>query len=97
STRDWSSDVCSSDLPVLRRETTRPRVLTLRSRRRYAACMATRKIHDPEHSGPGALRTPLVRVDGVWVKLEHLNPSGSVKDRVAKIGRASCRERGESA
>ena len=48
--------------------------------------MATCKIHDPEHSGadaPGALRTPLVRVDGVWVKLEHLNPSGSVKDRVA--------------
>jgi len=29
------------------------------------------------------LRTPLARVDGVWVKLEYLNPSGSVKDRVA--------------
>ncbi len=28
--------------------------------------------------------TPLVRVEGVWVKLEHLNPSGSVKDRIAK-------------
>lgn len=28
--------------------------------------------------------TPLVRVDGVWVKLEYLNPSGSVKDRIAK-------------
>ena len=30
-----------------------------------------------------ALRTPLVQVDGVWAKLEYLNPSGSVKDRVA--------------
>jgi len=32
---------------------------------------------------PTNLRTPLARVDGVWVKLEYLNPSGSVKDRVA--------------
>lgn len=28
--------------------------------------------------------TPLVRLDGVWVKLEHLNPSGSVKARLAR-------------
>ena len=28
--------------------------------------------------------TPLVRVDGVWAKLEFLNPSGSVKARLAK-------------
>jgi cysteine synthase A len=28
--------------------------------------------------------TPLVRVDDVWVKLEFLNPSGSVKARIAK-------------
>jgi len=34
-------------------------------------------------SGLGELRTPLLRVDGVWVKPEYLNPSGSVKDRVA--------------
>lgn len=30
------------------------------------------------------LRTPFVQVDGVWVKLEYHNPSGSVKDRVAR-------------
>jgi cysteine synthase len=30
------------------------------------------------------LSTPLVQVEGVWVKLEYLNPSGSVKDRVAR-------------
>jgi cysteine synthase A len=30
------------------------------------------------------LRTPLKRIDGVWVKLEYLNPSGSIKDRVAR-------------
>lgn len=28
--------------------------------------------------------TPLVRVDGIWVKLEYLNPSGSIKARLAK-------------
>ena len=28
--------------------------------------------------------TPLVMVDGIWVKLEYLNPSGSIKDRIAK-------------
>ncbi len=28
--------------------------------------------------------TPLIMVDGIWVKLEHLNPSGSIKARVAK-------------
>ena len=28
--------------------------------------------------------TPLVVVDGIWVKLEHLNPSGSIKARIAK-------------
>src|SRR5256885_4003528 len=51
--------------------------------------MATRNDHDEERrDGPGAaagtLSTPLVLVDGVWVKLEYLNPSGSVKDRVAR-------------
>ncbi len=30
------------------------------------------------------LHTPLIRFEGVWVKLEHRNPSGSVKDRVAR-------------
>lgn len=29
--------------------------------------------------------TPLVEVDGVHVKLEHLNPSGSIKARIAKF------------
>jgi cysteine synthase len=28
--------------------------------------------------------TPLLRIDGVWVKLEYLNPSGSVKARIAR-------------
>jgi cysteine synthase A len=34
--------------------------------------------------GTEPLNTPLERIDGVWVKLEHLNPSGSIKDRVAR-------------
>ncbi len=51
--------------------------------------MATHSVHDEEHgerragSAAASLRTPLVRLDGVHVKLEYLNPSGSVKDRVA--------------
>src|SRR5512140_2027913 len=28
--------------------------------------------------------TPLVTVDGIWVKLEYLNPSGSIKARIAR-------------
>jgi cysteine synthase A len=28
--------------------------------------------------------TPLIEIDGIYVKLEYLNPSGSVKDRIAK-------------
>ncbi|WP_072788031.1 cysteine synthase family protein [Ferrithrix thermotolerans] len=28
--------------------------------------------------------TPLVNIEGVWVKLEYLNPSGSIKARIAK-------------
>ncbi len=28
--------------------------------------------------------TPLVLVDGIWVKLEYLNPSGSIKARIAR-------------
>ena len=27
--------------------------------------------------------TPLIMVDGIWVKLEYLNPSGSIKARIA--------------
>jgi cysteine synthase len=41
------------------------------------------------HNGKSAILdaigdTPLAHVDGIWVKLEYLNPSGSVKDRIAK-------------
>ncbi|MGH9019593.1 MAG: PLP-dependent cysteine synthase family protein, partial [Acidimicrobiales bacterium] len=28
--------------------------------------------------------TPLIKVDGVWLKLEYLNPSGSIKARMAR-------------
>ena len=28
--------------------------------------------------------TPLIRIDDIWVKLEFLNPSGSVKARIAR-------------
>lgn len=28
--------------------------------------------------------TPLINIEGIWVKMEYLNPSGSIKDRIAK-------------
>ncbi len=28
--------------------------------------------------------TPLIRIEGIWVKLEYFNPSGSIKARIAK-------------
>ncbi|MBI1950566.1 MAG: pyridoxal-phosphate dependent enzyme [Acidobacteria bacterium] len=48
--------------------------------------MTAQGTKDPERDRGGAAvlpRTPLASVDGVWVKMEYLNPSGSVKDRVA--------------
>jgi len=39
--------------------------------------------------------TPLVRLDGVLVKLECSNPSGSIKDRIAKYMLLQARRRGE--
>jgi cysteine synthase A len=47
-----------------------------------------RPLHEPADPGSATILdaigdTPLVRVDGVWVKLEYLNPSGSVKARIA--------------
>src|ERR1700694_4905277 len=28
--------------------------------------------------------TPLIQIEGIWVKMEYLNPSGSIKARIAK-------------
>ncbi len=39
--------------------------------------------------------TPLVLIDGIWVKLECANPGGSVKDRIAKFMLQAATERGE--
>src|SRR5260370_9240932 len=44
---------------------------------------------EPVRRGGGTIldaigNTPLVMVDGIWVKLEFLNPSGSIKARIAK-------------
>lgn len=43
-----------------------------------------RRIHAGRSVLDGIGGTPLVRVDGVWAKCEFLNPSGSVKARIAK-------------
>lgn len=52
---------------------------------RAAAPMTQEGSRLPEPSILDAIGdTPLVRVDGIWVKLEYLNPSGSIKARIAK-------------
>ena len=28
--------------------------------------------------------TPMMEIEGIWVKMEYLNPSGSIKARIAK-------------
>src|SRR3970282_2237639 len=44
--------------------------------------------HPADHLGRTVLdgigNTPLIQVDGIWAKLEYLNPSGSVKARIAR-------------
>jgi cysteine synthase A len=39
--------------------------------------------------------TPLLRFDGIYVKLECANPGGSVKDRIAKFMLVEAKQRGE--
>ncbi len=39
--------------------------------------------HPSPHLPPGLTETPLVEIEGIFVKLECLNPCGSVKDRIA--------------
>ncbi len=44
---------------------------------------AARPFPDGGNVLAGVGHTPLVNIDGIWAKLEFLNPSGSIKDRVA--------------
>lgn len=50
---------------------------------------ATTGIDGTERRDRGSIldavgNTPLMLLEGIWVKLEHLNPSGSIKARIAK-------------
>ena len=59
------------------------------SRTRSAAREARDGAAGPGGRGGGTILdaigdTPLVMVDGIWVKLEYLNPSGSIKARIAR-------------
>src|SRR5699024_11938039 len=85
SKRDWSSDVCSSDLAALTDAHRFGPDVVLTPHRGEAERLATRLHLDPEL--PGALLAPaLARATGATVLLK-----GAVK-----IGRASCREREEN-
>src|SRR5690606_41089125 len=77
--RDWSSDVCSSDLALIRS----PIVFIVH--RRFLRCCRIGCIasYPRGHCSPCSDR------------LEHTKPLRQSSSRPTKIGRASCRERGE--
>src|SRR5207253_8458318 len=86
--RDWSSDVCSSDLPVR----------TYRVRLDGVPRRLARDLGPLRRLVPGSLAAILVVVMGIW----WLRPDQPTITRAAvavlpfEIGRASCRERVES-
>src|SRR5207245_4505487 len=86
--RDWSSDVCSSDLPMgarqLRRTLTQPLLDLSRLEERFESV-------EELYESP-ALRSRFTMC------LQSLGDMERIAGRVrqGKIGRASCRERGES-
>src|SRR5206468_4915547 len=87
SDRDWSSDVCSSDLPLTAAQMTEPETL-------WAA------VHRPDGLTLAVLTDAPARavVSGEGVRLEGLPYGGAVCLFAAwesEIGRASCRERVE--
>ncbi len=51
--------------------------------------------HRSPHLPPGVGETPLVEIEGIFVKLECLNPCGSVKDRLASYILAETARRGD--
>src|SRR5690606_39922663 len=88
--RDWSSDVCSSDLfpagPVSVRVDVHVNVLVLVNVNAFLAPCRPTAVRLPARLGPGA-RAPLQ--PGTPLGRRTMKSYG-------KIGRASCRERGES-
>ena len=47
------------------------------------------------HLPPGLTETPLVEIEGIFVKLECMNPCGSVKDRIASFILREATKRGD--
>ena len=62
---------------------TRP-ILLARAPPREPRSPARRSIRGPRQILDAIGETPLIRIDDIWVKLEFLNPSGSIKARIAK-------------
>src|SRR5690606_40379609 len=82
--RDWSSDVCSSDLVLALARERRSEVMVLRALGLPPAGQA--RTRTAELLGVGALGTVLGVLAG-WAAAALLVPT------LAQIGRASCRER----
>src|SRR5207302_2911576 len=83
--RDWSSDVCSSDLPS-------PRGWVYHRRRLSGGQEAIEQQYETPSAGPHRVAVAVAEFRGV-VAGPGVPPGGP--GRSAEIGRASCRERGE--
>src|SRR5207249_7224776 len=87
SKRDWSSDVCSSDLNLIARQTDVVDRAQLRSWIQDALARHDRDVRERDEVVANVTAAEIV--DAVWGRLP------LAVRRKAKIGRASCRERGE--
>src|SRR5207245_8331685 len=87
--RDWSSDVCSSDLVILMHMRGTPDTMdSLATYRHVAAEVAAELDAAARRAEQGGVARERIVVDPGF---------GFAKQPEQKIGRASCRERGESA
>src|SRR5207302_6032480 len=85
--RDWSSDVCSSDLGKFQRENATKPLFYLKDRRNHQLRIFSRIAFAAERSAPGTDRRRCALPPG--------DSRFSGQTRRAEIGRASCRERME--
>src|SRR5207247_7635812 len=95
STRDWSSDVCSSDLlerdaRVFAAYATDYQARHRRRSDRVSEALACLEAHPAWGSAPQPVR------DQLRARLSEIGCGEATTLVLAKIGRASCRERGKS-
>src|SRR5207247_8221122 len=93
STRDWSSDVCSSDLKTARRAALRA---ALASRHAAGTLLVVDDLRLPEPKTKRMIECLRgLGLEGASVLIVLARADAAIQRAARKIGRASCRERGE--